>query len=56
MIDKEYESLNYSGEKWFTLESKLSAHRKEIEAQLQAEMRTKVRVFVTNITRINAIQ
>ncbi|KAI4806034.1 hypothetical protein KUCAC02_010625 [Chaenocephalus aceratus] len=45
MIDKEYESLNYSGEKWFTLESKLSAHRKEIEAQLQAEMRTKMQHF-----------
>ncbi|XP_033984510.1 oral-facial-digital syndrome 1 protein homolog isoform X2 [Trematomus bernacchii] len=45
MIDKEYESLNYSGEKWFTLESKLSAHRKEIEAQLQAEMKTKMQHF-----------
>ncbi|KAK5861078.1 hypothetical protein PBY51_022498 [Eleginops maclovinus] len=45
MIDKEYESFNYSGEKWFTLESKLTAHRKEIEAQLHAEMKTKMQHF-----------
>ena len=42
MIDKEYENLSCSGDKWFPLESKLAAYRKEIEAQLQAEMSTQV--------------
>ncbi|XP_029314868.1 centriole and centriolar satellite protein ofd1 isoform X2 [Cottoperca gobio] len=45
MIDKEYESFNYSGDKWFSLESKLAAYRKEIEAQMQAEMNTKMQHF-----------
>ncbi|XP_039673299.1 oral-facial-digital syndrome 1 protein homolog isoform X1 [Perca fluviatilis] len=45
MIDKEYESFNYSGEKWFSFQSKLAAHRKEIEAQMQAEMNTKMQHF-----------
>lgn len=44
MIDKEYESFNYSGDKWFSLQSKLAAYRKETEAQMQAEMNTKVNV------------
>uniref|UniRef100_A0A8D0CNS8 OFD1 centriole and centriolar satellite protein n=1 Tax=Sander lucioperca TaxID=283035 RepID=A0A8D0CNS8_SANLU len=45
MIDKEYESFNYSGDKWFSFQSKLAAHRKEIEAQMQAEMNTKMQHF-----------
>ncbi|XP_054471209.1 centriole and centriolar satellite protein ofd1 [Anoplopoma fimbria] len=45
IIDKEYESFNYSGDKWFSIESKLAAYRKEIEAQMQAEMNTKMQHF-----------
>ncbi|XP_071331455.1 centriole and centriolar satellite protein ofd1 isoform X2 [Trachinotus anak] len=45
MIDKEYENFNYSGDKWFPLQSKLAAYRKEIEAQIQAEMNTKMQHF-----------
>ncbi|XP_078118121.1 centriole and centriolar satellite protein ofd1 isoform X1 [Sander vitreus] len=45
MIDKEYESFNYSGDKWFSFQSKLAAHRKEIDAQMQAEMNTKMQHF-----------
>ncbi|XP_032385454.1 centriole and centriolar satellite protein ofd1 isoform X3 [Etheostoma spectabile] len=45
MIDKEYESFNYSGDKWFSFQSKLAAHRKEIEAQVQAEINTKMQHF-----------
>ncbi|XP_053295688.1 centriole and centriolar satellite protein ofd1 [Pleuronectes platessa] len=45
MIDKEYENLSCSGDKWFPLESKLAAYRKEIEAQLQAEMSTQLQHF-----------
>lgn len=41
-IDKEYENLGVTGEKWSSMESKLAAYRKEIEAQAQAEMNTKV--------------
>lgn len=42
MIDKEYESLGYRGEKDFTFQSKLDSYRKEIEERLQAEMKIKV--------------
>ncbi|XP_071395069.1 centriole and centriolar satellite protein ofd1 isoform X1 [Centroberyx affinis] len=45
MIDKEYESLHYRGDKWVSIESKLAAYRKEIEAQMQAEMSTKMQHF-----------
>ncbi|XP_029385879.1 centriole and centriolar satellite protein ofd1 isoform X2 [Echeneis naucrates] len=45
MIDKEYENLNCSEDKWFPLQSKLAAYRKEIEAQMQAEMNTKMQHF-----------
>ncbi|XP_023271636.1 oral-facial-digital syndrome 1 protein isoform X2 [Seriola lalandi dorsalis] len=45
MIDKEYENVNYSGDKWFPLQSKLAAYRKEIEAQMQSEMNTKMLHF-----------
>lgn len=41
-IDKEYENLGYSGDQMSSMESKLSAYRKEIEAKAQAEMNTKV--------------
>lgn len=41
-IDKEYENLSSSGDKLSSMESKLAAYRKEIEAQAQAEMDTKV--------------
>lgn len=46
MIDKEYEGFNYSGDKWFSLQSKLAAYRKETEAQMQAEMNTEVHIFI----------
>lgn len=42
MIDQEYENFSYSGDRWFSFQSKLSAYRKEIEAQSQEEMNTKV--------------
>lgn len=42
MIDKEYENFSYSGDRWFSFQSKLATYRKEIEAQTQAEMNTKV--------------
>ncbi|KAG7227653.1 hypothetical protein INR49_029414 [Caranx melampygus] len=45
LIDKEYENLNYSGDKWFPLQSKLAAYRKEVEAQMQTEMDTKMQHF-----------
>ncbi|XP_035532156.1 oral-facial-digital syndrome 1 protein homolog isoform X2 [Morone saxatilis] len=45
MIDKEYESFTYSGDKWFSFQSKLAAYRKEMEAQMQAEMNTKMQHF-----------
>ncbi|XP_062420914.1 centriole and centriolar satellite protein ofd1 isoform X3 [Pungitius pungitius] len=45
VIDKEYESFNYSGDKWFSFQSKLDAYRKEIEAQMQEEMNTKMQHF-----------
>ncbi|XP_074515244.1 centriole and centriolar satellite protein ofd1 isoform X1 [Sebastes fasciatus] len=45
MIDKEYEGLNHSGEKWFSFQSKLAPYRKEMEAQMQAEMNTKMQHF-----------
>ncbi|XP_040913221.1 oral-facial-digital syndrome 1 protein homolog isoform X2 [Toxotes jaculatrix] len=45
MIDKEYESFSFSGDKWFSFQSKLAEYRKEIEAQVQAEMNTKMQHF-----------
>ncbi|XP_034416827.1 oral-facial-digital syndrome 1 protein homolog isoform X2 [Cyclopterus lumpus] len=45
IIDKEYESFNCSGDKWFSYQSKLAAYKKEIDAQLQAEMNTKMQHF-----------
>ncbi|KAM9347163.1 centriole and centriolar satellite protein ofd1 [Symphorus nematophorus] len=45
MIDKEYEAFSYSGDRWFSYQSKLTAYRKEIEAQMQAEMNTKMEHF-----------
>ncbi|KAM3862007.1 centriole and centriolar satellite protein ofd1 [Diretmus argenteus] len=45
MIDKEYESLHCKGEKWVSNESKLAAYRKEIEAQVQAELKIKMQHF-----------
>nr|XP_046259165.1 oral-facial-digital syndrome 1 protein homolog isoform X2 [Scatophagus argus] len=45
MIDKEYESFNYSGDRLFSFQSKLAAYRKEVEAQFQVEMNTKMQHF-----------
>lgn len=42
MIDEEYEALRYKGDKWVSYEAKLTAYRKDIEAQVQAEMNAKV--------------
>lgn len=45
MIDKEYEGFTYSGGKMFSFQSKLDAYRKEIEAQMEADMKTKVYTY-----------
>ncbi|XP_041806538.1 oral-facial-digital syndrome 1 protein homolog isoform X2 [Chelmon rostratus] len=45
MIDKEYEGFTYSGDRWFSFQSKLAAYRKEIDTQTQAEMSTKMQHF-----------
>ncbi|XP_054643338.1 centriole and centriolar satellite protein ofd1 isoform X2 [Dunckerocampus dactyliophorus] len=45
MIDKEYEGVNYSGDKWFSFQSKLASYRRELEAQMQIEMNTKMQHF-----------
>lgn len=45
MIDKEYESFIYK-DKGFSLQSKLAGYRKEIEAQMQAEMNTQVHMLM----------
>lgn len=42
MIDKEYRGLSSSEDKVFYFQSKLDAYRKEAEAQMEAEMNTKV--------------
>lgn len=41
-IDKEYENVSFGEDKWSSMDSKLAAYRKEIEAQAQAEINTKV--------------
>lgn len=46
LIDKEYENLNYGGDRWFPLQSKLAAYRKDIETQMEAEMSTKVIFYI----------
>lgn len=48
IIDQEYENFSYSGDRWFSFQSKLSAYRKEIEAQTQEEMNTKVCFLQSN--------
>uniref|UniRef100_A0A3Q3X657 Uncharacterized protein n=1 Tax=Mola mola TaxID=94237 RepID=A0A3Q3X657_MOLML len=45
MIDKEYENFSYRGDRWFSTQSKLDGYRKDIEAQAQAEMNTKMQHF-----------
>uniref|UniRef100_A0A673XBT2 OFD1 centriole and centriolar satellite protein n=1 Tax=Salmo trutta TaxID=8032 RepID=A0A673XBT2_SALTR len=45
MIDEEYEALRYKGDKWVSYESKLAAYRKEVEAQVQAEMNAKLQHY-----------
>lgn len=45
MIDEEYEALRYKGDKWVPYESKLAAYRKEVEAQVQAEMNAKLQHY-----------
>ncbi|XP_034549252.1 oral-facial-digital syndrome 1 protein homolog [Notolabrus celidotus] len=45
MIDREYESVDYGADKLFSFQSKLAAYRKETEAQMQAEMNTKMLHF-----------
>ncbi|XP_057709084.1 centriole and centriolar satellite protein ofd1-like isoform X1 [Corythoichthys intestinalis] len=45
MIDKEYENVNYSGEKWFSFQSKLASYKRELESQMQTEMNTKLQHF-----------
>ncbi|XP_051938502.1 centriole and centriolar satellite protein ofd1 isoform X2 [Hippocampus zosterae] len=45
MIDKEYENVNCSGEKWFSFQSKLASYRRELESQMQTEINTKMQHF-----------
>ncbi|XP_061735076.1 centriole and centriolar satellite protein ofd1 isoform X2 [Nerophis ophidion] len=45
MIDKEYENVTYSRDKWFSFQSKLSSYRRELETQMQIEMNTKMQHF-----------
>ncbi|XP_061142797.1 centriole and centriolar satellite protein ofd1 isoform X2 [Syngnathus typhle] len=45
MIDKEYENVDYSGERWFSFQSKLASYKRELESQLQTEMTTKLQHF-----------
>ena len=47
VIDEEYEALRYRGDKWVSYEVKIAAYRKEIEAQVQAEMNAKVHQTLT---------
>lgn len=44
-IDEEYDALRHRGDMWVSYESKLAAYRKEIEAQVQAEMNAKLQHF-----------
>ncbi|XP_022046508.1 centriole and centriolar satellite protein ofd1 isoform X2 [Acanthochromis polyacanthus] len=45
LIDREYENFTYSEDKMFSFQSKLDAYRREIEAQMKAEMNTKMQLF-----------
>ncbi|KAM9850518.1 centriole and centriolar satellite protein ofd1 [Aulostomus maculatus] len=45
MIDKEYESVSPSEDRWFPLQSKLAAYRKDLETQMQTEINTKMQHF-----------
>ncbi|XP_068185778.1 centriole and centriolar satellite protein ofd1 isoform X2 [Antennarius striatus] len=45
MIDKAYENFSYSGDRWFSFESKLDAFRKDTEVRLEAEMNAKMLHF-----------
>ena len=59
-IDKEYEGFSYNKDKWFPFQSKMAEYRKEIEAQMQAEMNTKVlmkhsRILIPAINHIHMI-
>lgn len=53
MIDKEYEDINHSEDKFFSLQSKLAAYRKDVDTQTQAEINIKVLYLVKNIYKIN---
>lgn len=45
MIDRQYENSSLGEDKMFPLQSKLAAYKKEIEAQKEAEMNTKVYTY-----------
>ncbi|XP_054887571.1 centriole and centriolar satellite protein ofd1 [Poeciliopsis prolifica] len=45
MIDRQYENSSLGEDKMFPLQSKLDAYKKEIEAQKEAEMNTKLKHF-----------
>uniref|UniRef100_A0A3B3Z491 Uncharacterized protein n=1 Tax=Poecilia mexicana TaxID=48701 RepID=A0A3B3Z491_9TELE len=45
MIDRQYENSSLGEDKMFPLQSKLAAYKKEIEAQKEAEMNTKLKHF-----------
>ncbi|XP_043988315.1 oral-facial-digital syndrome 1 protein homolog [Gambusia affinis] len=45
MIDRQYENSSLGEDKIFPLQSKLAAYKKEIEAQKEAEMNTKLKHF-----------
>lgn len=56
MIDKEYENFSYSEDKWFSLQSKLAAYRKDVETQMEAEMKTKVHTSFLHFDKSNVSQ
>nr|XP_015217093.1 PREDICTED: oral-facial-digital syndrome 1 protein isoform X1 [Lepisosteus oculatus]XP_015217094.1 PREDICTED: oral-facial-digital syndrome 1 protein isoform X1 [Lepisosteus oculatus] len=45
MIDDQFAALHHQGNKWESLEAKLAEYRKEIEAQVQAEMNQQLQHF-----------
>ena len=42
LIDEEYEALRQKGNRWASVEAKLTEYRKEMEEHAQAELKAKV--------------
>lgn len=53
LIDEEYEVLRHRGDRWASVEAKLSEYRKEIQEQAQAELNAKLQHFMdVEITKV----